>query len=143
MSIVTFLLGFFGMEIAAWAAHKYLMHGPLWFLHQDHHTPGPGIFERNDFFAFFFAIPSYLSIQFGVLWEVYPLASFGFGIMAFGIAYALVHEVLIHRRIVLFPMPRKGYLSAIVRRHQVHHQKRDREGGKNFGMLWAPPREWK
>ena len=32
--IVTFFL----MEGVAWAAHKYIMHGFLWHLHEDHHT---------------------------------------------------------------------------------------------------------
>ena len=26
------------MEFVAWATHKYLMHGLLWKLHQDHHV---------------------------------------------------------------------------------------------------------
>ena len=24
-------------EFTAWFNHKYIMHGPLWFLHKDHH----------------------------------------------------------------------------------------------------------
>ena len=44
-----FLGFFFGMEAVAWTAHKYLMHGPLWMLHADHHLKGEdGFFERND-----------------------------------------------------------------------------------------------
>ena len=31
--IITFLF----MEFVAWFAHKYIMHGFLWFLHKDHH----------------------------------------------------------------------------------------------------------
>ncbi len=141
--VVCFLIGLLGMEVAAWAAHKYLMHGPLWFLHRDHHTPGEGFFERNDWFFLFFALPSMLSIQFGMYLQIYPLAAFGFGILAFGVAYVLVHEILIHRRVALFRMPKKGYWRAVVRRHQQHHQRRNKEEGVNFGMLWVPPSEWR
>ena len=54
----SFLLGLFGsfllMEPIAWFIHKYLMHGPLWFIHQDHHNIDPQKkFQLNDFFAFF------------------------------------------------------------------------------------------
>jgi len=27
------------MEFVAWFAHKYIMHGPLWSWHEDHHKP--------------------------------------------------------------------------------------------------------
>ena len=47
--IGTFVL----MEGVTWLTHKYVMHGFLWNLHEDHHRPRPGIFEKND--AFFVA----------------------------------------------------------------------------------------
>ena len=143
MIFVAFMaLAFIGMEVTAWAAHRYLMHGPLWFLHRDHHVPGTGIFQQNDWFALIFALPSFFSILFGSILNQSALSGFGFGIMAYGLAYLLAHEILIHRRIILFKPPTKGYLRAIVRRHQIHHQKREKENGRNFGMLWAPPSEW-
>ena len=142
-TLLGFAVGFFGMEITAWAAHKYLMHGPLWFLHQDHHTPGEGFFQKNDWFFLIFALPSMFSIAGGMHFEIYPLAGFGFGILAFGICYVLVHEILIHRRFVLFRPPTRGYFFAIVDRHRKHHQRRGKEDGVYFGMLWAPPSEWK
>ena len=36
------LTAFIFMEFAAWATHKYLMHGVLWFLHEDHHVSTVG-----------------------------------------------------------------------------------------------------
>ena len=36
--LFVFLLSFCFMEFMAWFAHKYLMHGVLWFLHEDHHV---------------------------------------------------------------------------------------------------------
>ena len=51
--IVTFFL----MEGVAWAAHKYIMHGFLWYLHEDHHTKNPNsFFEKNDYFFVIFAV---------------------------------------------------------------------------------------
>ena len=47
-----------GMEGAAWALHKYVMHGPLWVLHASHHRPRHSWFELNDLFGIFFALIS-------------------------------------------------------------------------------------
>ena len=41
---------FFGMEFMAWATHKFVMHGLMWYFHKDHHQEEPGFFERNDVF---------------------------------------------------------------------------------------------
>ena len=46
------------MEGVAWAAHKYLMHGAMWYFHRDHHQHEPGFFEKNDAFFLIFAVPS-------------------------------------------------------------------------------------
>ena len=55
------------MEGVTWATHKYVMHGFLWYLHEDHHKKGPGFFEKNDAFFVIFAIPSFLCILVGTL----------------------------------------------------------------------------
>jgi len=75
-----------------------VMHGWLWSLHRDHHQPEPGFFEKNDAFFVIFAIPSILCILFGTIREIYWLQAIGFGIMAYGFAYFLVHDVIIHQR---------------------------------------------
>ena len=50
------LLSFIGMEFMAWATHKFLMHGWMWYFHEDHHDVKPRFFERNDvFFLIYFA----------------------------------------------------------------------------------------
>ena len=47
---------FICMEGITWLTHKYVMHGFLWYLHEDHHQPGyNSIFEKND--LFFVCIP--------------------------------------------------------------------------------------
>ncbi len=50
---------FFMMEAVTWLTHKFVMHGFLWYLHEDHHQKQPGFFEKNDAFFVIFAIPSF------------------------------------------------------------------------------------
>jgi len=52
LEILIVFLTFIGMEGVAWLAHRYLMHGFLWFLHEDHHVKTPGALEKNDTFFF-------------------------------------------------------------------------------------------
>ena len=45
--LVTFIL----TEFSAWANHKYIMHGFMWYFHADHHKKDhKSWFERNDLF---------------------------------------------------------------------------------------------
>ncbi|HPH32844.1 MAG TPA: beta-carotene hydroxylase, partial [Chitinophagaceae bacterium] len=101
MDILLYILVFFGtffvMEGITWCTHKYVMHGFLWILHKDHHQVRPGVFEKNDLFAFIFAVPSFLLIYFGTYDHVWWMQSIGFGIMLYGAAYFLVHDVIIHQ----------------------------------------------
>lgn len=137
-----FAATFLTMELVAWALHKYVMHGFLWWLHRDHHDPHhTATFQRNDAFAFFFFAPSFLSILFGAILRDPELSAFGFGIMAYGAAYFTVHEVIIHRRLT-FLKARGFYLNALVSAHKKHHAKHGKEGGSHFGMLMIPPEEF-
>jgi len=126
------------MEWVAWAAHKYVMHGFLWNLHADHHVKEPGFFEKNDFFFVIFALPSMSSFIIGTLTSYKFLLAIGAGILAYGIAYFLVHEIIIHRRFNWIPMPKSGYLKAVVKAHQQHHTHPGKEHGECFGMLLVP-----
>ena len=131
----TFIL----MELAAFLLHKYVMHGFLWSLHQDHHIRNKDRkWEKNDFFAFVFAIPSFCFILMDSLRGIPALGAVGFGIMAYGLAYFLVHEVIIHRRIVLFPRPTSWYLEALNAAHKVHHANQDKQNSYSLGMLIVP-----
>ena len=54
------LLTFGSMEAITWLTHKYIMHGFLWYLHEDHHRPRPGFFEKNDaFFVILYSINTF------------------------------------------------------------------------------------
>jgi len=132
------LLAFVTMEGAAWAAHKYWMHGWLWSLHADHHTKEPGFFEKNDAFFLIFAIPSWLCIMLGMMYGVWLAVGFGFGIAGYGLAYFFVHELFIHQRFRWIQKIDTPYFRAVRRLHKMHHRVLTKEGSAHFGMLWVP-----
>jgi len=126
---------FLFMEFVAWAVHKYIMHGFLWSLHEDHHVINHDkFFQKNDFFFLIFAIPSIILIFIG--YENFTSGFFiGLGIALYGLAYFLIHEIIIHRRL---PPPRKTkskYIKAIRKAHKIHHKTLGKYGASSFGML--------
>jgi len=134
-AIATFVV----MEAITWCTHKFVMHGFLWYLHEDHHQPRyQNIFEKNDLFFVIFALPSSLSIYFGFEQQIYHLSAFGFGIMLYGIAYFLVHDVLIHQRFKWFKHTKNRYLLGLRKAHKIHHKKLGKQDGECFGMLFVP-----
>ncbi len=136
--VLLFLAAFAAMEGVAYLTHKHVMHGWLWSLHESHHRPRTGRFEKNDLFAIFFALPSILLIYLGV--HVYgPLAAVGFGMTAYGFMYFLFHDVIVHQRIRFRAIPRWGYLRRIMQAHRMHHARSAKEGCVSFGFLYAPP----
>lgn len=139
MGIVITLGVFFAMEGVTWLTHKYIMHGFLWVLHEDHHQPGyPHVLEKNDLFFVIFAIPSILLFYFGVQGGVNYLFYIGLGILLYGMAYFIFHEVIIHRRLKWFERSNNKYIMGIRKAHKVHHKHMDKEDGECFGMLMVP-----
>ena len=136
------LFTFLVMEAVTWATHKYVMHGLLWYLHEDHHRKRPGFFEKNDAFFVIFAVPSFLCILFGTLRELYWLQAIGFGVMAYGAAYFLVHDVIIHHRFKWFTRSNNTYVRAIRWAHKMHHRHLDKHEGESFGMLLVHKKYW-
>ena len=132
-----FFLTFIVMEGITWATHKYIMHGLLWYLHKDHHQPSPGFFEKNDAFFIIFAVPTFLSLLFATVYHVYWLMAVGFSVMAYGFAYFLVHDVIIHQRFKWFSRSKSTYVCAIRRAHKMHHKHLNRQDGESFGMLYV------
>lgn len=130
------------MEGITWLTHRYVMHGFLWYLHEDHHQKGPGFFEKNDAFFVIFAIPSWLCIMLGSMNQVYWVVSIGAGIALYGFAYFLVHEIIIHQRFKLFTRSNNRYIKAIRRAHKMHHKHLDKEEGESFGMLLVARKYW-
>ena len=133
--IIIVLVTFFTMEGITWLTHKYVMHGFLWYLHEDHHKKGPGLFEKNDAFFLIFSIPSILCILFGTFDNKWCLAAIGAGIAMYGFAYFLVHDVIIHQRMKLFTRSNNIYVRSIRWAHKMHHKHLEKYDGESFGML--------
>jgi len=98
MGVLVTLLTYTLMEGITWCTHKFVMHGWMWYFHEDHHQPRGGFFEKNDAFFLIFAVPSCLMIVFGSMaafdWRFFV----GIGILLYGVSYFLIHDVLIHQR---------------------------------------------
>jgi beta-carotene 3-hydroxylase len=125
------------MEGVTWCTHKFVMHGFMWYFHDDHHNPHHGHFEKNDFFFVIFAVPSFLLILFGA--KAFDVRFFiGLGIMFYGAGYFLVHDVLIHQRFKWFTRTDNIYFRALRKAHKVHHKHLGKEDGECFGMLFVP-----
>lgn len=138
INVLVFVATFLFMEFTAWFMHKYVMHGIMWRFHKDHHQKEPGFFEKNDVFFLIFAIPSWLCIMLGLMFQTYLAVWIGAGIAAYGFAYFLVHDVFIHQRFRWFKKSDLPYLKAIRKAHKVHHKHLGREHGECFGMLVVP-----
>ena len=129
---------FFGMEFMAWATHKFLMHGGMWHFHEDHHVAEPGFFERNDVFFLIYAIPSWLCIMLGMMYDFYVPVWIGYGIAMYGFTYFMIHDVYIHRRFKWLRDIDHPYFMAIRKAHKVHHKHQGKLDGVCFGMLLVP-----
>lgn len=138
IAIATFLL----MEGVAWASHKYLMHGPLWFLHEDHHGGEYRPFQKNDSFFLIFAIPSWLCIMLGWMHEVWWIVAIGAGILLYGVCYFLVHDVVVHQRFKWWTRSNNRYIKAIRWAHKMHHKHLQKEHGESFGLLVFSRKYW-
>jgi len=127
------------MEGFAYVMHRWVMHGPGWFLHKSHHRPRSGWFELNDLYAAIFAIPSILLLLGGVHlgwgdWAVWV----GAGIAAYGAIYFGFHDVIVHQRIGHRYLPRSTYMKRIIQAHRLHHIVETRQGAVSFGFIYAP-----
>ncbi len=130
---------FLFMECVTWFTHKFVMHGFMWYFHSDHHEPKyPDSFERNDIFFVIFALPSILLFYFGTRDGVDYRFFIGLGILLYGIAYFLVHDVLIHQRFKWFKRTKNKYLIGLRKAHKIHHKHLGKEDGECFGMLFVP-----
>lgn len=123
------------MECFSWLIHKYLFHGPLWFMHKSHHQQSDSFLEWNDLFAILFAcISIYLMFidreNFGYRFFI------GAGITVYGLIYFIIHDWFVHRRINTFKS-NNTYLQAVRKAHKIHHKNRGKANGKAFGLLFV------
>lgn len=140
---VTFIF----MEGVAWFAHKYIMHGFLWNLHEDHHFPKEihrkSFFEKNDWFFVIFAVPSMICYILGSLLPSNVLFSIAIGITFYGLAYFVFHEVVFHRRLKWLKGWKPTYVRSIILAHSMHHRHHTPEHGECFGLLIFPYKYFK
>jgi len=134
-----FALTVAAMEVFAYAMHRWVMHGPGWFLHASHHRPRAGAFELNDLYAVIFACPSIVLLAGGVRWGWWPGCTWiGAGIAAYGAIYFGFHDWIVHRRLPHRYVPRGRYMKRIVQAHRLHHVVETKAGTVSFGFLVAP-----
>ena len=138
--IALFIVTVAAMEVVAYLMHRYLMHGPLWILHESHHRRDKGRFELNDLFGVFFAMPSIVLIYLGTHGSP-ALLAIGLGMTAYGAIYFGFHDVIVHRRIPHRVRPTNRYLQRIIKAHHIHHATREKHGAVSFGFIYAPPIE--
>ncbi len=140
--VLLFLVTVAAMELFASVMHRWVMHGPGWFLHASHHRTRNGPFEWNDLYAVIFAVPSITLIYGGVQagWGDWATAV-GAGIAAYGAIYFGFHDVIVHQRLPHRVVPRSAYFKRIVQAHRLHHAVESRLGAVSFGFLLAPPVE--
>jgi beta-carotene 3-hydroxylase len=127
-----------GMEWWARFLHGVVWHGPMWAVHESHHVPRTGWFERNDVFAALHAavaivliVGSCLSgdgtaenVAFGV----------GIGMTAFGVSYFLVHDGYVHERLPLGFLSRWAFFRRLRGAHLAHHK----TGNAPYGLFLGP-----
>ena len=138
LDVALAVAAFVAMEGVAWFTHKYVMHGALWVWHRSHHEPRTGLFELNDLFAVVFAAPAIVAIWLGVHGTP-PMLPVGLGITAYGAAYSMFHDGLVHRR---YPVPfdaRARPWKRLAQAHRIHHAVATRRGCVSFGFLWVRP----
>lgn len=134
-----FIMTLMGMEGFAYVMHRWVMHGPGWFLHASHHRPRTGMWEANDLYFVIFAAPSILLLMGGVQWNWGNWATWmGAGIAGYGAIYLGFHDIIVHRRVNHRYVPRSAYMKRIVQAHRLHHAVETKEGTVSFGFIVAP-----
>ena len=130
-TIIEILAVFIAMEPITYAAHRFVMHGIGWVLHGSHHQSTLRRIEANDAFPLIFASMTIAALALGTgsknLAFIIPI---GIGVTAYGLVYALIHDVYIHGR--FFTVPRIGFLEPLRYSHQIHHL----YNGEPYGMIF-------
>jgi len=124
------------MELFAIFAHKYIMHGPGWFLHKSHHVKNNNKSELNDLYFVIFSLPSIYFIIKGILIENYIFLSIGIGILFYGIIYILLHDIFVHKRFGFNINFKNPIFKKIKVSHRKHHNSRTKDNCTNFGFIY-------
>lgn len=133
MTFLAILTGFVGLELLSIVMHRYLFHGPLWFIHRSHHEKRTGVFEKNDLFSLFFAGVGIGLILWGrvhapFVWGV------GVGVSIYGLIYFVIHDLMSHRR--FYPLKTSvKWINDFAFDHRTHHQRVDKTGQGPWGLF--------
>ncbi len=130
-----FLTTLVAMEAVGTLAHKYIMHGPGWWLHRSHHEEHLGALEANDVFLLALAIIAVSLLLLGGT----VVHSIGAGVAGYGLIYMFFHDGIVHRHWPVRPSPRHPYLQRLYHAHLMHHKVKGRHNSVSFGFLYAPP----
>jgi beta-carotene 3-hydroxylase len=126
------------MEPWARLLHGRVWHARLWGVHRSHHTERRGRFEANDVLSAVHAPIAAALIVIGC--QLVPgafgaaLIGVGSGMTLFGLAYVMVHDGLVHRRLPVSFLGKIPYFKRIRRAHLVHHAR----GGPPYGLFRGP-----
>ena len=132
---IIIFISIIGMEIVAIITHKYIMHGPGWFLHKSHHSKHNNLFELNDIYFIIFAIPSVFCIVYGTYYTNFIILSVGIGILGYGLIYVFLHDIFVHQRIKTKIFSKSKYLKKVRKSHLIHHSIKTKNGAKSFGFM--------
>ena len=133
VALITFVL----MEGFAWFTHKYILHGPLWFLHKSHHRVNDHWWEWNDLVSLSYGLAAMLLFMYGIENTASWAIGIGAGITLYGIFYFIFHDVIIHRRVKVKYSFSNKYILRLIRAHKIHHKHLQKEDSEAFGFLYA------
>jgi len=125
-----------------WAAllHRRVWHAWLWRIHASHHRQRNRTFELNDALSSLHAPIAISLILYGcrATPSNFREVAFGIGVgmTAFGFAYLLVHDGVIHRRLPVQFLRTLPGMRALVHAHRVHHL--GVAGGAPYGLFFGP-----
>jgi beta-carotene 3-hydroxylase len=141
-SIVLVVVAFIVMEPVTAATHRWVMHGIGEFLHRSHHRTRASRFEANDWYPVIFAAVVNLGFLAGFNWNGFAsLVPVGIGITAYGAAYAVVHDVYIHRRVGWFGDHKIAAFDQLADAHRIHHLYNSAPYGMLFPVVPAGLRD--
>ena len=78
----------------------------------------------------------------GVIYKSELSIAIGSGITLYGVAYFMVHEVIIHQRLKFFSRSDNTYVRTIRWAHKMHHKHLEKYEGESYGMLWVAKKYW-
>ena len=121
------MFSFLSMEYFIRYSHKYLWHGPLWFLHAPHHAkPSNDQVDENDILGMGNAVWIMAMMAY---WSQYPeskyfvqIGGYFIGVILYGTLVLYLHDGLSHNRFSTVPIFFKKKLRKEAALHLRHHR---------------------